>query len=212
MCRFADDHTVGRRHRLHPARRVDDVAGDGLSDLRSGAEADDRLAGVHGDPHRDGGIVPTKVRDRAEHGERRADRALGIVLVRHRRAEHAHDRVSDELVEGSSEPLDVQLHARVEGHQGAPDVLGVRLVRSFREPDEIDEEDRDDPPLLRGHGTRRDRRERDPAVRAESRPVGALGAAGRAGSHPPESRDAPAHVGPLAGAVTGRRARGSRTC
>ena len=46
----------------------------------------------------------------AAHGvdqlERGADGALGVVLVRDRRAPDRHDRVADELLDGAAVPLD----------------------------------------------------------------------------------------------------------
>ena len=76
--------------------------------------------------------------------ERGADRALGIVLVRDRRAEDRHDRVADELLDGAaallelaSQPLVVRREDRLARPRGR--ALGAR-----GEADEVGEEDRYD--------------------------------------------------------------------
>jgi hypothetical protein len=51
----------------------------------------------------------------ALHPEPRAHRTLGVVLVRHRRAEDRHHVVADVLVDGAA----VALHLLAEAHEGA---------------------------------------------------------------------------------------------
>ena len=60
-----------------------------------------------------------------------ANRALGIVLVRDRRAKTAIDRIADELLDGAAEPLDVGLERAlvVRTPSAARHVLGVGAVR-----------------------------------------------------------------------------------
>jgi hypothetical protein len=57
---------------------------------------------------------------------------------------HGHDRVPDELLDRASVALDLVAKHLMEGPKRGPDVLGIRLVRACREPDEVAEEDRDD--------------------------------------------------------------------
>ena len=141
-CQLADDHPAERRHRLHPARRVHDVAGDRLAHLRSRAHRDECLARV--DRHADRMVAARGL----EQIERGAHRPLGIVLMGDRRAEHAHRRVADELVQRAPEPLDRALRPLVERHERAADILGVRRIRPLGEPREVGEQDRDRPALL----------------------------------------------------------------
>ena len=118
--------------------------------------------------------------DRLEDPERRANRALGVVLVRDGRAEDRHDGVADELLHRAAEALDVGLHALVVRAQRCADVLGVGAVRAAREADEVDEEDGDDLPLL-ARPELGD--ERLTAGKAEAGSLGVLLAAMRAGHH-----------------------------
>ena len=62
---------------------------------------------------------------RVAHRERRADRTLGVVLVRDRRAEDGHHRVADELLDRAAVPLELVAHARVVGLEAGADVLRI---------------------------------------------------------------------------------------
>ncbi len=64
------------------------------------------------------------------------------------RAEDAHDRIADELLDPAAEPLELGPHALVIRREERTHVLGVELLGASREPHEIDEHDRDDAPLL----------------------------------------------------------------
>ncbi len=171
--RLLPDHEpVARRHRLHPARRVHHVAGDGLADLRALAERDDRLARVHRDADRDVGVGFAELSHRAEEVEPRPHRALGVVPVGHRCAEHPHRRVADEFVQRAPEALDRVLRAFVERHERATHILGIGLVRSRREPHEVGEQDRDEPAFLDRSGARLQRcaaRHAETGVRGDRR-------------------------------------------
>ena len=104
-----------------------------------GVERDEGLAG--GDP--DSQLEPfleCEVTDR----ERRADCALGVVLVRGRRAEERHDRVPDELLDGAAVALELRAHALVVRAQERLDVLRVDRLGPRGETDEVAEDDRDD--------------------------------------------------------------------
>ena len=150
---------------------------------RSGraAERDDRLAGR--DRRADGHVEPlaAKLLDRLQDAQGGADRALGVVLVRHRRAEDRHHRVPDELLDRASEALDVGLDALVVRAEERAHVLGIGAVRAPGEADEVDEEDGDDLSFLpRG----RRGREVCAARQAEASSLRVLLAARRANLHP----------------------------
>ncbi len=143
--------------------------------LRAGIERDDRLARVH----RDAELQPFALGPVA-HGECSADGALGVVAVRDGRTEHAHDSVSDELLDAAAEALELAPHALVVGDEEGANVFGVELLGSGCEADEIDEEDGDEASLLAGPSRLG---ERCAARVAELRPVGVLLAASRAREH-----------------------------
>ncbi len=79
--------------------------------------------------------------------KRRADGALGIVLVRDGRAEHRHHRVADELLDGAAALLELRSQPLVVRPQDRLDVLRIERLGARREADEIGEENRDDLPL-----------------------------------------------------------------
>ena len=86
-----------RRDRLQPRCRVHEVARDHA--LAGRAERDRRLAGEHAAPGLDPGAEGLHGVDEVE---ARADRALGVVLVRDRGAPQGHDRVADELLDAAA--------------------------------------------------------------------------------------------------------------
>ena len=146
--RLADHDAAVRRQRLHARRRVDHVAGDGFADLGPYAEAHHRYAGIHRDADGDARIGPAQLLHRLEDAHRGAHGAGRVVVVRDGRPEHAHDGVTDELVERSAEALDVLLDPPVEGQERSPDVLRVGLVGPLGEPHQVHEQDRDDAALF----------------------------------------------------------------
>ena len=90
--------------------------------------------------------------------ERRTNGALGIVLVRRRRAEHRHDSVSDELLDGPPAPRELLPHERVVRAEHRPDVLDVHTLGSTCEPHEVGEQHRDDLALFPTLGEGAERR------------------------------------------------------
>ena len=79
-----------------------------------------------------------------------AHRPLGVVLVRGRHAEHADDRIADELLHDAAVAFDLRpSHLEVAGEHPV-DVLGIGRLRERREPDQVAEERRDDLALLPG--------------------------------------------------------------
>ncbi len=113
------------------------------------AEGDDRLAGVDSDPdlqvawQLDGDVADD---EGGTHG------TLGVVAVGERRAEHAHHRVADELLDHSAERLDLVPDPLVVRRQQPPNLLGVELLGPSGEADEVDEDDRHDPPFVGRRG------------------------------------------------------------
>jgi hypothetical protein len=86
--------------------------------------------------------------------------------VRDRRAEHRHHRIADELLHHAAVLLDALLRLVVIRLEDIADVLGIGLVGARSRVDEIDEQDRDELPLLeRG----RSLAQRSPAAAAEAR-------------------------------------------
>ncbi len=115
---------VDRRGTLEASGGVDDVArGHALACVGAGVERDQRLAG--GDPDAElEALLDGEVADR----ERRADRALGVVLVRGRGSEERHDRVADELLDGAAMSFELRADALVVRAQDRLDVLRVERL------------------------------------------------------------------------------------
>ena len=95
----------GSAARLDARGGVDEVARD--HPLALGAERDRRLAGQHaGAGAQVGAPSSWPSADRGDQVERGADRALGVVLLRDRRAPDGHHRVADELLDRAAVALD----------------------------------------------------------------------------------------------------------
>ena len=85
--------------------------------------------------------------ERGDEVQRRADGALGVVLVGDGCAPDRHHRIADELLDRAAVPADdVARELEVAGQRLA-DVLGIAALRERREPDEVGEQDRDEAPL-----------------------------------------------------------------
>ena len=95
---------------------------------------------------------PVQLLDSFEHAQTGANRALGVVAVRDRRAEDGHDGVADELLEHAAVVLDALLRLAVVELQDVAHVLRIGLIRARRQADEVDEEDGDELPLLLRRG------------------------------------------------------------
>ena len=154
----------------------------------AGAQRDHGFAGVHRAAHGEleAGVLVVELVDRSEDAQRSAHSSLRIVLVRDRRAEDRHHRVADELLDRPAEALDLQFHARVVGPQARANVLGIGLLGSRGEPDQVDEQDGDDLALLRSGP--RGFVDRGTAGPAESRPLRVLLTALGTGPHPQSLR------------------------
>ena len=113
--------------------------------------------------------------------ERGAHRALGVVLVRDRRTEYRHHGVADELLDRAAVPLELVRARRVVRGEQPPGRPPDRPLGARREPDEVDEDDRDDLALLTGQPVAVGELAR--ARVAEPRRVGVLVTAARARNH-----------------------------
>src|SRR6266496_1219933 len=99
--------------------------------------------------------------------------------------EHGHNRVTDELLHRATERLELRAEAGVVRPDPGLDVLWVRVIGRFREPDQVAEEDGHDFAFL---SSRRDRLGKGGrAYLAEPGPVRVLLAAARTGFHRAES-------------------------
>ena len=113
-------------------------------------ERDHRLAGVDPDPHlqRERRVGLVQLLDRLQDAQPRPDRALSVVLVRHRRAEHRHHRIADELLHRPAVPLDLLPQPGVVRTEPRPHVLGIRAIRRGGEADQVAEQHGHDLALL----------------------------------------------------------------
>ena len=155
--RLADRDRLGLARSLQPRGDVHDVTGDRPA-LRARL-AVDGLAARDADAHAqrarlepEGGADPLH---RCHERQPRPHSTLGIVVADARRAEDGHRGVADELLQLAAvtrNRLPHRLEVRVLHER---DVLGVEPLRQRREPDEVGEENRDDPPLERPLGGHR---------------------------------------------------------
>ena len=97
-------------------------------------------------------IAGTERADAVDQVERGADGALGVVLVRDRRAPDGHDRVADELLDRAAVAVDDLLAVLEVARQELAHVLGVAALGERREADEVGEQDGDQATLR--HGSR----------------------------------------------------------
>ena len=110
------------------------------------AQGDHRLTGVDAHPDLELQLLVAAVQllDGFQDAQARADRALGVILVRHRRAEHGHHRVADEFLHGAAVALDHLLELRVIWAEPGAHVFGVGVLRGRGEAHQVTEEHRDD--------------------------------------------------------------------
>ena len=184
---LADEDGPDRRRALEPRGGIDDVARDHrLPERRPRIDDHERLAGIDADANLQ--IEPlvglVHRRDRVSDGEGRSDRSLRVVAVGDRSAEHADDRVADELLDHAAEGLDLAADGIVVRPQSRLDVLRVLALRQRREPDHVDEDDADDPPLLARRAASCSRG--SPHGEAEARDLRVLLPAGGTDDHHPE--------------------------
>ena len=144
-----DDHRVRRCTGLEPCRHVDDVARDHrLTGRRACVERDESLTRVHGDPQ----LLLVAGPDPVPHGECSADGALGVVAERGRGAEDRHHGVADELLDDTSERLDLTTDPLVVLLEQRTNIFRVETCRPPRRIDQIGEQHGDDAALLPRRG------------------------------------------------------------
>ena len=109
-----------------------------------------RLTRIDPHPHlqRQTGIGLVQLRDRLQDPQPRPHRPLRIILMRHRRPEHRHHRIPDELLHRPPVPLDLLTQTGVVRAQASPHILRIRLLRRRRKADQVAEQDRHHLPLL----------------------------------------------------------------
>ena len=158
---LAHNHRADRRRLLQTRSRVDDISGDDdVALVGTRAEVDDHLARVHADAEREReiGALGVELLDRGEDAKRRGNGALGIILVSDRHSEYSHHGVADELLDRAAEMFELRPDALQVRSQRRPDVLGIHLLGSLREPNEVGEEHRDHLSLLASGGASLERR------------------------------------------------------
>ena len=123
--RVADDGEPGRlrRRRDHHLARAD--------------------AGMHR-RQQDPAAIPVPAHEVLPHGERRANRSLGVVLVRDRHPEDRHEPVALHVGDRPAERLDDDDELVHRRPQEGVDLLGVERLRERRVPRQVGEQHRDE--------------------------------------------------------------------
>ncbi len=149
-----DEHLSGRCDRLQARGGVDRVAHHHA--LARDADLDRRPAGQDAcaDPELGHAQLFAERRDRIGQGQRCPDRALGIILERHRCAPHGHHGVADELLDRPAVALDQRPATLEVPRQHLAYVVGIAMLRDRREANQVGEQDRDQA-TLRGVRRRR---------------------------------------------------------
>ena len=139
--------------------------------------ADDDLARVNSNPQPK--RVPEHLLERAAHGERRVQRAVGVVLLRDGGAESRHNRVADELLDRPPSLRDLGRHRVVKAGEERPRPFCILAAGHLRRANKVGEEHRGELALL----ARPLLRDRSGTVRAEARPAWQWCPATRTGCH-----------------------------
>ena len=185
--RIADEDVARRRRALQARGGVDGVAGHRVGGVDGPAHpARHHRPGVDPDVQRERPADPPlpAAIERAHalaHQQGRAQAALGIVLVRSRRAEHGHDGVADELLDEPLIALDRRGHLAEEIGLDRPHVLGIEPFAERGESGQVREEHGDRSAVAVGRrgrgGRRRSGREPGSALGAEREVRGRVEAA-----------------------------------
>jgi len=183
---LADQDPVHRRGGLQPRRRVHHIPGGHPLPLgRAGTQQHQRLPGIDGQPDLDPllpPIPPNPVPDR----QRGQHRPLRIILTRGRRPEQRHHRVTDELLHGPAEPLQLGPQPCVKRGQQRADVLRVYLLGPGGKAHQVGEQHGHDLAFLMSR--RPGPRQRETALGAELRPRLVPVTARRTHAHRPSLR------------------------
>ena len=157
---------------LEPRGDADRLSGDeALS--RIGRRRDD-LSGLDPDPdlEPDPVLLDELLVERGDADadvERGASRAQRVVLVRHRDAERGHDRVARVLLDRAAVTRDRRRDGLEVAPQHRAERLGVERLGERHRLDDVDEEDRDEPPELHRRPGERRLLEQQRLVLAEDR-------------------------------------------
>jgi len=156
-------HDLPRRGRcLQPGGSIDSVASEHPLTRPGGTlQVDQHLTRLDADPHLQARLMlrrecPVQLPENGLHLDGGPNRALGIVLVSRRDAEHGKDGVAHELLDEPAEPLDLPGQA-VKGptHHGLDD-LGVLGLGQGRGSNHVGEQSGGELPFLtRGRRGRR---------------------------------------------------------
>ena len=136
---------------LQPGGGVDDISRHHrLTTLGARSERHQRLTGVEGHAHVQlhGSVVGIRLVDRLADRQRSTHGPLRIIAEGDRRPEDAHHRIPDELLDDTSERLDLTADSFVIRGEDPAHVLWIQQLGAGRELDQIDEDDRHDPPLF----------------------------------------------------------------
>ena len=144
--RLADEDRARDRDRLEPRGRVDEVAGD--HPLSVGTDRHDGLPGQDTRPPCEDRPLDFDPADGIDQLEGRPHGAFRVVLVRDRGPPDCHHRVADELLDHPAVAVDDLAGGREVPVEQFADLLRVEPLRQRREPDEVDEHDRDEPDLV----------------------------------------------------------------
>jgi len=138
---FADQDRSGFGGRLHPRRRVDQVARD--HPLPGRSQRHGGIAGQNAHPRLELGCpqLGAERRDRLGQVQRGANGPFGVVLLCDRRSPHRHDGVADELLDGPAVAGDQPAAGIEVSRKEVADLFGVSALGEWREPDEVGEQD-----------------------------------------------------------------------
>ena len=151
---FADEDGPWLGGRLHARRRIDEIARDHA--LALGADRDGGFPGEDTSAGAKLGRADLVAErgDGSDQVERRADGSLRVVLGRGRRAPNGHHCIADELLDRAAVELDQASRCVEVAREELARILGVALPGRRREPDEVGEEDGDEPSLCRRRSAR----------------------------------------------------------
>ena len=138
----ADQHLARRRHGLQPLGDVDRIAGDRIALGAAGAEAArHHRPGVDADVQRQrlAGRGMADLGRLADHLQRRRQRPLGVVLMRHGGAEQRQQGVADELVDIAAMRLDARGQRLEQPVLQAPEHLRIQPFAKRGEAAEVGE-------------------------------------------------------------------------
>ncbi len=147
-----DEHLAGLGALLEPRRDVDRVAAHHQLAPRDRLAPGHHLTRVHPDPEADVDAVPLvdatgELGEPVPHGECGAYGSLGVVVVRHRDAEHREHGVADELLADPAEALDLGVDELEQLPLDHAELLRVDTGAERGRACQVGEQRRDDTPV-----------------------------------------------------------------